>query len=321
MSISEETPSTSQADTEGDEGLTAAAKRKKKKEEKKAALVSLQAKKSDEPKPVVSEAPETSSMVVEPGPSPPAPVTKMEVVEEEGGLGLGGGGRKRQKKKPKEAKAAQPTQSTIPPGTDASAPPGAGPQPTSSSAQQPASVALPQTPSQPAAPAWGQGPTSLPSSSSFPPSGVIKSAGRGSGFPSAAAPSTSRGRGQPAGDSAQPGPSQAPVSYSAPVPTPATPKPAAQPEAADTSLSRFKIPKKIEGGLIPHTKVNVLTNYLAMKIQPLKIVSLFIRGLFLLNSLLYDSGSHLVVRVPTLTIKMTLISKLIITQTFAEIYV
>ncbi|KAL0831464.1 hypothetical protein ABMA28_002265 [Loxostege sticticalis] len=277
LSISEEGTSTSHAEIppdQEDEGLSAAAKRKKKKEEKKAALVSLQAPQKPEVEKPVAPEPE------------PAPVTKTEVVEEEVGLGLGlGGGRKRQKKKPQAAAKAQ-----APPGPVASEP-----QPSSSLAQP--AVSLPQTPGQAAPVSWGQArrplssvpapptvaspaivasPGSAPPATAtpwsaqapsrpFPTAGGGRGRGRGQPLPMTAAPSSAPW----AGDMAQPSHSQATVS--APAPTSSPTGPVTQPIKSDTVSCRFKIPKKIEGGLIPHRKVTVLTNYLAMKIQPLQI--------------------------------------------------
>ncbi|XP_063822718.1 protein argonaute-2-like [Ostrinia nubilalis] len=240
MSLSD-APSTSQApppDPE-EEGLSSASvKRKKKKEERKAALMSLQTSKKPE---------EAKVIVPEPvAPAQPEPV-KMEV-EEEAGLGLGlSGGKKRPKKKPKGAAAAEPAQQSCT--TSASMPPPAGPP-----RQAPASAWPTPSPTSAPAQAWGGPKGDRPSTA------ISQSAS------SASSTSTTAQTPQPS------------TSYTS-IPESKLPRQTdttvARPEGRYTKYEpvacRFKIPKRIEGNTVPHRKVQILCNYLAMTIKGLKI--------------------------------------------------
>ncbi|XP_045768424.1 protein argonaute-2-like isoform X2 [Maniola jurtina] len=201
-----------------------------------------------------------------------APEKKEEAKEEEAeglGLGLGGGKRKPRKKKPAAAAGPAPA-APIP----ASTAPVAS---TPTFGSPPAVVKPPETVTSPipelkmdapppgAGRGWGA-PRSAPVQQAPPAAFVPQQApvqtqvATPPAFVQHARPQAGRGRGQ------QPYDQKISVISSGQAPTyPATSR------SSTAVACRFQIPAKVPGGKVPATKTRVVTNYLEMKIQPIKV--------------------------------------------------
>lgn len=221
--------------------------------------------------------PESSQSVAAPSTSVEKPKETVEAADEdEGGLGLGGGRKKPRNKKKKAEATPAPSPAPAPATAPASADPTVLPTPSSLESKP---LVTPQPTRAPAT--WGNRPQKIFEEPPKP------SASQPSATPARAGPAlVASGQGGPSGEQ----PARRPVGP--PQPSKATPERArpatARPSYTEGAICRFKIPVRKDGNSVKVSRVNLLTNYLEMNINPkLKIVSMFCRFL-ILNQMFHD---------------------------------
>nr|XP_034826738.1 protein argonaute-2-like [Maniola hyperantus] len=196
------------------------------------------------------------------------PEKKEEAKEEEPeglGLGLGGGKKKPRKKKPAAA-AAAPTPVVAAP---AASTPTLGPPPVVVKPPETVTAPIPELKKESPPPGTGRGwgaPWSAPAHQTPPAAFVPQQApiqpqvAAPPAFVQQARPSAGRGRGQ------QPYDSKISVISSSQSSVSSTSS-----RSSTAVACRFQIPAKVPGGKVPAHKIKVVTNYLEMKIQPIKV--------------------------------------------------